>query len=299
MKKVIRILGLCALVVFAFTSCKKNDNNNSKIVSFKASTVHFNPDSDSKTHIGGMDYPFAYLVWDSANVIKVFDADGNHADFMVTALSDDKKEAEFHIYEGYTEFMEDLPIDNSYKAFYPNAVEDHGMVKLSVPSRQVQTFFAGFGGANVDNNTFPMYGHNQDTGFIFATDACVMRIEMYKNNIHTHVDSVVFSSKTTGEFIAGNLVYNMNGILDHFEGISPTITVVSTYEPTDWTTTTTSMSFVVILPKDVFATGFNMDVYEGSTMISHNEGYVKGPNGQFPYRTMPGWFYTPGGPTLP
>jgi hypothetical protein len=287
MKQVIRILSLCALVAFAFTSCNKDKE---EVNSFKATTVHFNPDSDSKTHVGVLEGGVAPLLWDMSNVITVFDADGNHADFEVTSLSGDKKTAEFHIYDYYGEFMKDIAIDSSYTAFYPNAVEDHGKVRLSMPAQQSQTFVQYIGGANIADNTFPMYARNKDTSFCFATDACIMRIEFYKNNVHTHIDSLVFSSKSNGELIAGNLVYNIDGSYDRFEGVSPTITVARTYNPEEWVTTNTAMSFAVMLPKDVFANGFNLDIYEGSTCISHNEGYL-GPQSN-PTRTEAGKFYT-------
>ena len=50
MKKVVRILGLCALAVLAFTSCNKETETE---LTFKASITQ--PTNTSKTHIGAND----------------------------------------------------------------------------------------------------------------------------------------------------------------------------------------------------------------------------------------------------
>ena len=60
MKKVVRILGLCALVALAFTSCKKDKQNEE--LKFMASITQ--PVNTSKTHI---DNATNMLVWDANN----------------------------------------------------------------------------------------------------------------------------------------------------------------------------------------------------------------------------------------
>ena len=45
MKKVVRMLGLCALVALAFTACKKNDTQK---VTFTANVAQ--PVNDARTH---------------------------------------------------------------------------------------------------------------------------------------------------------------------------------------------------------------------------------------------------------
>ena len=267
MKKVIRILGFCALVALAFTSCKKNE-----VKSFTATTVQLQSNSDSKTHIGGGNAARQYFVWDAGNVIKVFDATGQSANFEVRTLSNNAKTAEFHIYDSYSDFMSNLTTAGSYTAFYPEAVCDHGEIAVPLQSRQMQAYLGAE--YNISNNTFPMYGHNNAEGnFTFTTDACVMEVSFGKQIDNISIDSLVFTSKVPGELIAGNLIYDLNGNYLRFDGTSESVTIVA-YKPQNWSSGT-YLPLQIVFPKGIFATGFNMDVYEGSTLISHNEGYVE------------------------
>jgi hypothetical protein len=271
MKKVIRILGVCALVAFAFTSCNKEKE---EVKSFSATTAQLETNSDSKTHIGGTS-PRAYFVWDAGNVINVFNDQGQNVNFEVSKIKNNGKIAEFHITDNYSEFMENLTIPNSYTAFYPDAVCDHGEIAVPLPSRQNQAYINWE--YNVANNTFPMFGHNNidpqgNFYFTFASDACVMEVKFGKQNEHTSIDSLVFTSKVPGELIAGNLVYDLNGNYVRFDGTKESITI-DAYRPQNWSSGT-FLPFQIVFPAGIFATGFNLDVYEGGTMISHNEGYI-------------------------
>lgn len=267
MKKVIRILGLCILVAFAFTSCKKNE-----VKSFKATTVQLQSNSDSKTHIGGGNAARQFFVWDEHNEITVFDATGQSGYFEVRNITNGGRTAEFHIYDSYSDFMSNLATADSYTAFYPTAVLDHEEIAVPLPSRQIQAYLGAE--YNISNNTFPMRGHNNDEGdFIFGTDACVMEVSFGKQVDQISIDSLVFTSKVPGELIAGNLIYDMNGNYLRFDGTSESVTIVA-YKPQNWSSGT-YLPLQIVFPAGIFATGFNMDVYEGSTMISHNEGYIE------------------------
>lgn len=267
MKQVIRILGLCALVALTFTSCKKNE-----VKSFKATTAQLQSNSDSKTHIGGGNAARQFFVWDAGNVIKVFDSTGQYANFEVKNLTNNNRIAEFHIYDYYSDFMSNITTANSYSAFYPEAVCDHDEIAVPLPSRQQQVYLGAE--YNIANNTFPMRAHNNAEGnFIFGTDACVMEVSFGKTEDHISIDSLVFTSKVPGERIAGNLIYDMNGNFKRFEGTSESITIVA-YKPQNWSSGT-YLPLQIVFPAGIFETGFNMDVYEGGTKISHNEGYIE------------------------
>ena len=95
MKKVVRILGLCALVVLAVTACKKKDDSTK--MGFTATITQ--PNNDSKTHIGDNNT----LFWKAGDAIKVFNAAGNASVFS-TNVGEVKKAA----FEGSLDLKESL-----------------------------------------------------------------------------------------------------------------------------------------------------------------------------------------------
>ena len=161
MKKVVRILGLCALVALAFTSCKKE--NETSELTFKGSITQ--PQGDAKTHIDDANF----LVWDAGNTIKVFNADGVVGDFVTT--DQDVTEATF---------TGTLPQTSTYTAFYPGATVDNGAVTLNVPA--TQDYVEG----NVSNDLYPMAAvgtiENDVVNFPFHSPASVLRLLLNSNN---------------------------------------------------------------------------------------------------------------------
>lgn len=284
MKKVIKVLGVCALVALAFTSCKKDE-----IKTFKATAAQLSSD-DTKTHISGAELFLRSIVWDADNEISVVKhEDGDYRNFGIQSLSEDGKTAVFHIYHDYLEFMSDLATDNAYTAYYPYANCTGNEVRLTIPA--VQTFTLG----NIANNLFPMYGHNVDGGFGFTTDAGVLAVTFSKadTSVNITLDSLVFESKTTDEYIAGEMVYDNDGTNYRFEGTSKKLSIISP-TPMSWPFGT-SLKWTVIFPKDVFADGFIMKVYgdRGSdTYFRQFEGYIENNpfygTGRIPMRA--GWY---------
>ena len=128
MKKVVRMLGLCALVALAFSACKKIDTTK---VSFTATINH--PTPNSKTHAMGMNNEY-YLVWDEGNQIKIFNEAGEDCDYTLTSVDDEV--ATFFVEDAdKINFVADLETKD-YTAFYPNAVIDGDNVKLNIPAEQ-------------------------------------------------------------------------------------------------------------------------------------------------------------------
>ncbi len=145
----VRILGLCALVALAATSCQKNEEKLTNTL-----TADLNqPTSESKTHIGADDY----LVWDASDQVIVLDASTWESQ-MFAATSGGTT---------HTTFTGNGVIDPSatYYAFYPvnyvtNIVGDQ--VTMAVPA--TQTYVEG----SFATNTYPMAATNYGSGTEFT-----------------------------------------------------------------------------------------------------------------------------------
>ena len=183
MKKVVRILGLCALAAFAFTSCNKEEETE---LTFKASITQ--PTDGAKTHIGDNNM----LVWNEGNTIKVFNANGVVGDFTTT--DQDVVEATF---------SGTLPQTSTYTAFYPNAAVNESAVTLNLPSEQsyVESDFA--------NDLYPMAAagalNNDVVNFQFHSPASVLRLVLKSDNNCT-VKSITMTGGAN-DVLVGNIVY--------------------------------------------------------------------------------------------
>lgn len=232
MKKVVRVLGLCALVALAFTSCKKDKQNEE--LKFMASITQ--PVNTSKTHI---DNATNMLVWDANNTIKVFNANGVEGNFKTT--DNDVVEATF---EGT------LPETSTYTAFYPNAAVNGSAVTLSLNANQ--TYVAN----NFGNDTYPMAANstlsNDVYHFQFHSPASVLRLRLKSNNNCT-VKTITMTG-ATGDKLAGDIVYS------NFS--DPT---TCTFENTTNSVTLTAANGVQLLADEEIA--FNLVVMSGSMSI--------------------------------
>ena len=143
MKKVVRMMGLCALMALALCSCKKNQTNG---VSFTATIAQ--PESTSRTHGEfNADHEY-YLVWDDADVIKIVNPDGSATvnpdgsatcDFAVVSHSGSNAYFRTDDAAAVT-FLKDLE-NETYYAFYPNAVYNDvtKKVTMQISNSQVVT----------------------------------------------------------------------------------------------------------------------------------------------------------------
>ena len=97
-------MGLCALVTIAATSCQKNEEQFTNRITAELTQ----PNSDAKTYIGTGNY----LMWNSGDQIKVYDATG--ASHLFTTTNHDVVQ---------TTFVSNDQIDPNaaYCAFYPAA----------------------------------------------------------------------------------------------------------------------------------------------------------------------------------
>ena len=202
MKKVVRILGLCALAVFAFTSCNKEKETE---LTFKASITQ--PTNTSKTHIGANDS----LVWDNGNTIKVFNANGVEGDFTTT--DSNVPEATFN---------GTLPQTSTYTAFYPSAAVNGQAVTLSLNANQ------NYVDSNFGNDTYPMAAagtlENDIVRFQFHSPASVLRLLLKSDNNCT-VKSITMIGGANDK-LAGDIVYNSFTAPESYSFSNTTNTVV-------------------------------------------------------------------------
>lgn len=256
MKKLVRIMGLCALVALAFSSCKKNETTTQ---TFKASTVQLT--ADSKTHLNNNK---AKVLWDLNNEITVFDQSGQYRSFVAGTLESNGQTAVFHVYDSDSEFMSHLDENGYYSAFYPNTSLEGSDVKLSIPAMQT------FAGDNFADNSFPMVGRNVDGVFSFMSDAGVLALQLNGNGVNIDIDSLVICAKNATDTIAGNMIYNYSGVYSGFEQTSSSISVAR--RPASGGSFQTIQIpggdgayqfFTFILPKDALRNGFYVRGYAG------------------------------------
>lgn len=235
MKKVVRILGLCALVALAVTSCKKNENT-TQMMTFKA-TIN-QPVSNDRTHIGVDNM----LVWDANNAIKVLNADGVVGEFTTT--DQDVVEADF---------TGNIPVTDTYTAFYPNAVVDGNTVTLGLSANQ------NYVDDNFGNDTYPMAAPSTIIGdelhFYFGSPASVLRLQLRSDNACT-----VKTIEVTGganDKLAGDIVYANYNDVDTY-----------TFANTTNTVTLDCGTGVQLAPNEV--TAFNIVILNGTLSAGTN-----------------------------
>jgi len=264
MKKVVRILGLCALMALAFSSCKKNET---KGVSFSATIAQ--PESTSRTHGEFNANHEYYLVWDDADEIMIVNPDGSATcDFTVDSHSGSN--AYFKTSDAAAmSFLENLETA-TYTAFYPNAVYDdvNKTVTMQISNSQVITEQILDWGSFADE-AYPMYGDNsvQWDNFVFDSDAgfLTLVIKGTPGSGQKSFDKVVLST-TDGMMIAGELVYDYDGTFNGFIGTNDTITITSDHLVPVGPSLPAEISFV--LPECTL-NGFYVDVYNGGTLLVH------------------------------
>lgn len=198
MKKVTRILGLCALVALATVSCKKDDNNAPQGGKSFRATIN-QPTDGAKTHIGEWEGQPNYLLWNAEDDIMVYTEDGTSATFttndanaLVATFTGNIKEAD------------------KYVAFYPaaNATEVVGnKVTLQLPATQ------NYAGDNIASGAYPMAAYckdvTSDVDFEFHSPCAVVCLPL-KGDVK--VTSIELSGNSN-EKLAGSLEVTL-GVFD-------------------------------------------------------------------------------------
>jgi hypothetical protein len=261
MKKVVRMLGLCALVALAFTACKKNDTQK---VTFTGYAVQ--PTSDVRTHISDG----TFLVWSENDQIKVFNEAGDDMDFTVQSSAGKPGVAVFAATTAdEVAFVADLETAE-YAAFYPNAVvNEDDKVVMAIPAEQEY-----FSGKEIANNLYPMVGFNNGTdNFDFVSNAGFLNVRFQVSNdseIDTYtIDKIVLRSKANDDFLTGNFIYEKDGSGVDFEGTGNVVTL--TGDPTT-IIKGYAIDFTFVLPEGALWSGFDVELYNGDEFVESFEG---------------------------
>ena len=262
MKKVVRMMGLCALMALAFCSCKKNQTNG---VSFTATTAQ--TESPSRTHGEFNEHHEYYLVWDDADVITIVNPDGtDNKNFAVDSHSG--YNAYFRTDDAAAiSFLENLESE-TYYAYYPNAVYDtvNKTVTMQISNEQMINNQVLDWGSFADD-TYPMRGNNSTKwdNFAFDSDAGFLTLVIKTVPGGTReFDKVVLIAN--GVNIAGELVYNYDGTNCTFNGTTDTITITSEDIIEVASSKPAEISFV--LPECTL-NGFEVYVYNGTDELVH------------------------------
>jgi hypothetical protein len=262
MKKVVRMLGLCALVALAFSSCKKNETES---VSFTATITQ--PTTSVRTHVAGTnDY---YLVWDQGDAIKVFDNNLVDENFTLTAGKDAVTATFRAVGQTKVSFLENLTSEN-YTAFYPNAVidEENDQVNMNIPANQIYR-----PAHNFVTNLYPMVGFNIDpeTGdnvdnFKFESKAGFLYLLFQAPEGETVTfDKVVVTTDEDNDYVSGTMVYEKDGTFVGLVGEDHVATITSTQKIT--VTYPALMDVTFVLPEGALESGFTVLVYDGEELI--------------------------------
>jgi hypothetical protein len=268
MKKVVRMLGLCALVALAFTACKKNDTQK---VTFTANVAQ--PVNDARTHA---EYG-RYLVWDDNDAIQIFNHAGNEMDFTAQTSTGLPGNATFTAATAdEIEFVKDLENANfPYTAFYPNAtIDENNKVNLVIPAEQVYVPQLSFA-----NGLYPMVGwNNGTTQFDFVSNAGMLNVSFTKLNQDetVKVDRIVLTSNNTADdpdLLTGTMIYDKDGGNYQFVG-DGNVVVLRAEEPVELSYTAAT-DFTFVLPEGALHSGFTIEVYLGEELL---ETYEAQPN---------------------
>ena len=252
MKKVVRMLGLCALVALAFTACKKDDTK----VSFTASITQ--PTSASRTHAVGYGH---HLVWDAGDEIKVFNNAGTDMNFALPT-GDYAQTATFNVDGGdKVAFISNI-YNEDYYAFYPNAIVEGNQVKMTIPANQDYVPQRSF-----ITNLYPMVGFNGNdvegysNNFQFISNAGFLNVSFTcpeSQSGQIAITQVVLRSTEDTDLLAGDVYYDKDGSNYSFNGTTNEITMIPSSPATlDWQM---ARDFTFVLPAGSLWSGFEIEV---------------------------------------
>lgn len=176
MKKVTKIVGLCAMLTLALASCKKNEVNESANMTFKADITQ--PASDDKTYLDN-DSP-RHIRWYAGDQIKVFVKNGHSAVFTT------QDEGEIN-----ASFSGSIETSDRYVAFYPaaNITDDNnGKVTMSFCGKQPYVE------NGIANGMYPMAALAENFQFPFHSPCGFLRLCLKCNSSCT-IDSIVLDDK--------------------------------------------------------------------------------------------------------
>jgi hypothetical protein len=268
MKKVVRMLGLCALVALAFTACKKDDTQK---VTFTANVAQTTCDARTHAEYG------TYLVWDDGDVIRIFNQAGDDMSFPGHGSVGLPGVAEFYATTAEEiEFVKDLEdADLPYTAFFPNAtIDENDRVNLVIPAEQTYVEKRSFA-----SNIYPMVGHNNGTTrFDFVSDAGFLNVLFYtvEPDEVLYVDEIVLTANDETDYLSGTMIYDKDGSNYEFVGEGNQV-VLTTGAPVD-IIHSMSRDFTFVLPKEALWSGFTVQVKNEGVVLETYEAQPRPTN---------------------
>ncbi len=270
MKKVVRMLGLCALVALAVTACKKKDTDGK--VTFKATITQ--PTSNSRTFItGGTELGGKALNWKGDEEINLFNKNLTENNNMIfTVLGND---AQYAYFEGSSAFLAGIGTPGNFIAFYPNAVKNsQGKVEMTIPDQQYYAWpFSADG-------IYPMYGFNTDHNIDFESHAGVLGLQfmldptspLYSNSgslLEIPLQKIVltgFDNPESGDkdVLTGTMVYDLDGNYT-MSNTGNSIELIG-----GSLLNNASIDFYFVLPEGALANGFTVQlIRDNGTSITY------------------------------
>jgi len=247
------MLGLCALVALAFTSCKKKETNSVTIKATMPEIVN-----NTRTHVTGTnDFK---LVWDLGDVIKLIDEENNSMNFTLTDGKNNQS-ATFEVGdEAGLNFLANLDTPGYYAAFYPNANVASGVVEMTITTPQTIR-----GMHNIQSNTYPMSAINNGNNFAFDSKAGFLYV-IIGNELASDVvfDKVVLTSNKADD-LTGVMKYYPDGSFIGFEGNGSVVTMESGVPEVIQPERYVDMTF--ILPEGALSEGFTVEIYNGNEKL--------------------------------
>lgn len=229
MKKVTRILGLCALMALVTVSCKKNENTKGG-VSFLASITQ--PTNGAKTHIGADNF----LMWNENDAIKVYNTAGEAETFTTS-----DKDVTLATFNG------DITETETYYACYPEGnTIDIANAKATLALSDAQQYAVG----GFANGAYPMVATNDEKQFNFRSPFGVLCLQLKGT---ATVGSIELTDSNMG--LAGDFTV----ALDDMTAIASSSTTGNTITlscPNVVLNNDAAKSFFMVVPAGAFAQGF-------------------------------------------
>ena len=205
MKKVTKIMGLCAVLALSFMSCKKNEEK--ATLSFKATIEQ--PTCNDKTYIEyNQAQDYYILKWNSGDRARVFKKDGSSADFETQDEGATTTATFYKIDQG--DFP---PSEDGYAVFYPAdfAIKDGKKVRLTF--RKDQVYKEG----GIETNTFPMAAAGPDFNFTFSSPCGILKVPLYsEGSSEITVKKIELRDNHEDNPIAGTLNVGLNQFVEGY-----------------------------------------------------------------------------------
>lgn len=270
MKKVVRMLGLCALVALAFTSCKKNETNST--LTFGASITQ--PKSADRTYVALNNK----LAWHNNDNILVFDATKANYDFTVSSTGEqaqyDDVEATFNVTDpAKVAFLKDIETPGKYVAFYPQAQFDeaNNTVSMTIPNVQTYNHNNAYEQGSFVANTYPMFGMNDAANhFQFHSHAGVVQFQFGAlPNRYAKVTQIIVSK--WGTPLVGTMTYpkdypfsaydaEADAYTTTFDIVNDTMVVLNCGDGVELPATPSYSKFQMVFLRGALNEGFNVKV---------------------------------------